>query len=361
MPKSKLIYFILLLFSLIFSSCNFPGSDKGTPTTDPIVALTGAALTVESKLATAQANTIPDGPTSTLTFFTPIPTTTSAPQQPTNTNPAPSPFTLCDAAYYLKDVTIPDGTEFSPGESFTKTWELRNDGTCTWTDEYGLSFDGSDTNSAQMSGPDFQVFDPGTSVSSAQTIEISVDLIAPSTPGTHRGNWRLRNADGTDFGLGGTGPFWVEIVVLGPTLTPSATDIGPTSTPTNTKTPAPSVSFSKSYVGTTTCSAQDVVVFKVSNTGDVDLQSINVVVEAPAGSQIGSLTDSAPFHPVGGGVADICSSAGADLLTPSSFAWIKVDISSIPTPGDAGKAFFKLCTIDGLGGLCTSLTLDFTW
>jgi len=39
----------------------------------------------------------------------------------------------CDRAQFISDVTVPDGTTFAPGATFTKTWRLKNSGTCTWT------------------------------------------------------------------------------------------------------------------------------------------------------------------------------------------------------------------------------------
>src|SRR5512134_797366 len=49
--------------------------------------------------------------------------------------------TCTDRAQFVADVTIPDGTRFSPGTTFTKTWRLRNIGTCTWTTAYTMVFD----------------------------------------------------------------------------------------------------------------------------------------------------------------------------------------------------------------------------
>ena len=47
---------------------------------------------------------------------------------------------LCDAAAFVRDVTIPDGTIVEPGRDFTKTWRLKNVGTCSWTTAYALVF-----------------------------------------------------------------------------------------------------------------------------------------------------------------------------------------------------------------------------
>ena len=85
--------------------------------------------------ATAQA-----GVTQTAMAVTqnaPIPTlipATATPIPATNTPlPPATAVSYCDWVTFLKDVTVPDGTEFTQGETFTKTWRLKNRGTCTWT------------------------------------------------------------------------------------------------------------------------------------------------------------------------------------------------------------------------------------
>jgi hypothetical protein len=64
-----------------------------------------------------------------------------------------------------------------------------------------------------MGAPDFvsldKVVEPG------EEGEISINLIAPSTEGTYRGEWKLHNAEGALFGIGqdANAAFWVQIVV----------------------------------------------------------------------------------------------------------------------------------------------------
>jgi hypothetical protein len=78
----------------------------------------------------------------------------------------------------------------------------------------------------------------------SQSVEISVEMVAPQAPGTYQGNWKLMNPAGQLFGIGPSGnqAFWVRIVVptsqatLTPTPTISATT-NPTSSPTATVTP----------------------------------------------------------------------------------------------------------------------------
>ncbi len=145
------------------------------------------------------------------------------------------PPSSCDRAQFITDVTVPDGTVYAPGASFLKTWRLKNTGTCTWSTFYALVFDTGN----KLDGPDLvnlpQSVPPGSSV------DVSVNLVAPSTAGSYRGYWRFQNADGVRFGIGtgGTKSWWVDIRVSGtaPSKTPTPT---PTITPTTTGTP-PSV------------------------------------------------------------------------------------------------------------------------
>ena len=97
-----------------------------------------------------------------------------------------------NAAAFVSDVTIADGTAMSPGQRFTKTWRLRNSGTSTWRDT-SLVFVGG----AQMGAPD-SVSVPTTAP--GETVDISVPMTAPTEAGAHRGNWQMRTADGTLFG-----------------------------------------------------------------------------------------------------------------------------------------------------------------
>jgi hypothetical protein len=48
-----------------------------------------------------------------------------------------------------------------------------------------------------MNGPETV---PVGAVAVASEVEVSVNLRAPSEPGTYRGNWELEAADGTRFG-----------------------------------------------------------------------------------------------------------------------------------------------------------------
>jgi hypothetical protein len=157
---------------------------------------------------------------------TPTATTSVTPTQPVATpeptaQPSPTsvPAVGCvDRASFVGDVTVPDNTYLSPGQSFVKTWRLRNAGTCTWTTDYALVFVGGHSMGGASSVPLREPVGPG------RTVDLSVTLTAPAGKGTYEGRWQLRNADGRLFGTGsnGGGAFWVRIVV-GPTPTPTPT------------------------------------------------------------------------------------------------------------------------------------------
>ena len=119
---------------------------------------------------------------------TPEPTITIAPTatekgEPTNT---PQP---CNDADFVSE-TVPDGTEFEPNENFTKTWRVKNAGTCTWNTGYEIVFVSGD----KMGGPSdlnlTQNVDPG------EQVDLKVDLKAPGSEGEYEGIWNLRSPDG---------------------------------------------------------------------------------------------------------------------------------------------------------------------
>jgi len=177
---------------------------------------TSAAQTVAAQLTQVAIQQTIAPPPATDTPALP----TNTPQPPVTDTPAPptvTPTAACtDLVAFVSDITVPDNTYFAPSTSFTKTWRLKNAGTCSWTTGYALVFDSGNI----MSGPTSQNL-AGT-VAPGANVDISVVLTSPASNGTHRGNWKLRNDRGTIFGLSGGGPFYVQIIV-GPTPTSGPT------------------------------------------------------------------------------------------------------------------------------------------
>ena len=231
---------LLVCLSLVLSACNLPQS-KDEP--EGQLNVTQAYQTVEARLTEAALLTPTSAPTATQTPE-PSPTSTPASQTPAPTKANTQPAVAgCDqaAAGNPIDVSIPDDTKMLPGQTFTKTWRLQNAGTCTWTTAYSIAFFSGESMGALASVPMPKNVAPGESV------DISVDMVAPQTAGTYLGNWKLRNASNTWFGIGaGNGlPFWVKIIVTSSagTITPTVT-LGTPGTPTVTNTPVPDVQAS---------------------------------------------------------------------------------------------------------------------
>ncbi|MDX1600737.1 MAG: PA14 domain-containing protein [Anaerolineales bacterium] len=157
----------------------------------------GRLATAEFRLLAATATALPTATTvPPVVFPTALPSQTAVPA-------------CTDKVGFVADVTIPDSTNMEAGRSFTKTWRLRNVGTCTWLPSYNFVFSGG----SSMGGA--SVIPLGKSVSPGETVDFSVALKAPSAAGTYRGNWMLRNTSGGTFGLGANAnqPFWVQIIV----------------------------------------------------------------------------------------------------------------------------------------------------
>lgn len=175
----------------------------------------------------------------TMTYITAcspsIPTPTETPQAMTAT-PSPAPPTeipitpteapptqdpnCTDEAVFIADMTIPDDTEISAGETFVKTWKVRNSGTCIWNESYRLAFASGD----QMSSPPSV---PLNETAPEKTLQISVSLVAPTINGTFTGIYQLENANGKIISIGTVDNIWLRIIVKGGTVV-----IPPTSTPT---------------------------------------------------------------------------------------------------------------------------------
>jgi len=107
-----------------------------------------------------------------------------------------------DCSKFVEDLTYPDGTPVSKGETFRKGWRLSNCGDTTWSAADGYR-------AVRVSGSygpssfDIPTVGPGKSGS------LYVNITAPSTLGTQRATYKLKGPRGV-FGT----PFWVEINVI---------------------------------------------------------------------------------------------------------------------------------------------------
>ena len=318
----------LLAAALLLAACNFPGLSIEPTEDKPATAVLQTAeaqLTLAAALrstlavpTTAAPPTIP--PTSPTLTGTPNPTATATPVP-------------CNRAEFVTDVTFPDGADIQAYDTFTKTWRLRNVGTCTWTSDYRVVFDHGD----QMLAPDSAPVTAG-SVPSGGTVDVSVPMEAPGTPGTYKGYWRLRDAGGVLFGVGASGnvAFWAEIDSI------SSLPPGP--------------NFDLAFQNVHACGGLQYATFWVGDTGGTSFESAQIgIKDLDTGTSLYSTAISdVPFL----GTANDCP-PGASSMGPGSVYFIAVSIGASPPHGDDARLTLKLCTADSISGNCVTKTLDF--
>ena len=223
--STPLIVISILLAATILAACQMKPTPP--PTIDPLDSIrTAAARTVEAlttqivateqaaqtQTAAYQAPTELPQPSETEQVLTP-----ENPSDPTTPNPeqsaTPTGSKACDLAGFVEE-SIPDGTQFTPGSSFTKTWKLTNEGTCTWTTDYDVVFVGGTSMNTPASQP---ISDKA--VAPGESVLISMPVTAPNSAGTYRAEFKLRNAEEVIFAFRNPEhTFWVEIQVRGDQL-----------------------------------------------------------------------------------------------------------------------------------------------
>ncbi len=166
----------------------------------------GTASCVSIKMP-ARVDATPQFVTATMASTkTPYVKPSATPTAATPSTPLPTAPPNCkDAAVLLQDVTIADGTNVPYGSKFTKTWQFRNTGQCPWHG-YTIAFVSGD----RMNAPDSA---PVADTAAKSTVNVSVDLVAPTEDGIYTGVFELRNAAGQPLAIGIEKTFWVKIAV----------------------------------------------------------------------------------------------------------------------------------------------------
>ena len=156
-----------------------------------------------------------------------VPPTSEVPLPPTEIPATPSEIpptqdpNCTNEALFIADVSIPDDTVLSAGEAFVKTWQIRNEGTCTWNASYKLVFSSGEQMNSALSIP-------LSETPPEETLNISVDLVAPINNGSYTGIYQLQNAQEEVFNIGALDNIWLRIVVGDGAAPPPATVGGPT-------------------------------------------------------------------------------------------------------------------------------------
>ncbi len=222
------------LFAAMIPQEITPSPDvSGTPAPDDLATAVAAALATQNAQATYEATV----------NFTPSPTPTSTPTPTPTRTPTSTPTPDLTATYLAACVFDFEVTRdfyvwpnvLMPGQQFVKRWEIKNTGTCTWTESVELVF---------VSGDELEVVEAPVieSFGVEETTEVEITLRAPTRYNRYTSMWQLQDSDGNSIGEE------LEIsCYVGPTPTPTPipptevppTEVLPTQPPEATDRPRP--------------------------------------------------------------------------------------------------------------------------
>lgn len=223
MHLKKLAWLLsLAVIAITLSACNIGATPA--PTLDVSAIYTSAAQTLVAAFSSQMTQTAQAIPPTAISTNTPLATFTLLPTFPPAVGSTPiggltpigtplvlsTPLStlsapLCNDSVWMGDIGVQDGDVMKPGQDFTKTWALKNTGTCKWDDGYTLVFVSGD----KMDGYDYALKKSSDFVDPGETINISINLTAHLAEGTYSGCWKMRDDKGYYFGT----PLCYEIVV----------------------------------------------------------------------------------------------------------------------------------------------------
>lgn len=231
---TRLTYTLIVCIAILFAAgaCVLPGLGAAQPAAsvpvDPAQE-TASALMTQAVMQTVVAfmSSTPPAAAENPAFATATLAPTSTPLTPTATStriPAtntPLPPTAtplpCNKALYIADLTVPDGEIMKAGTEVTKTWVLRNEGSCIWTEDFTVVQVGGSEMSAPLATNLDAVVLPG------ELAYVSVPLKLPEETGGHRAEFMLKTDTGALFGVGQNAdkPFFIRVNIIKDGATPN--------------------------------------------------------------------------------------------------------------------------------------------
>jgi hypothetical protein len=238
--------FTLILAAALLAGVS--GCTTATPTPTATIDVnpiyTQAAGTFIANLTQSAALT-PSATPSPLPSDTPAPSATPASTDTPSASATPAasdtPTSLPDKVEVISQNPV-DDSFIAPGSTFSITWSLRNSGTTTWTSTYRLRYYSGEQMGGRSSYALPKVVPPNG------TVDITLNLTAPTTPGRIQTQWALTNADGKNF-YGLFANLRIDYPPS-PSNTPTITQTGTitvttTTTPTVTPTPLPTATLTE--------------------------------------------------------------------------------------------------------------------
>jgi hypothetical protein len=214
----KTMLSIFLLSSIIIASgCTaFGGQNAATsaPTLDLNAVKTEVASTVEARITydaaltqAAAPSETPVPPTNTSVpptaavpateIITQTPVTPALSFTPTKTPgsstsgsyPTFTPTFYPDRAELVAK-NVPNGVNFAPNAEFDIVWTVKNTGVRAWDNQFYIKYTWG------VEGSDSSIYHLPGAVAVGSTVDLRVDMLAPSTPGSYSTTWSLINNDG---------------------------------------------------------------------------------------------------------------------------------------------------------------------
>lgn len=212
----------LVAAALLLAAC----APEATPTTDPAEIRTQVASTVQAGLTQTAAAKPTETPTATLEP-TSTPTQVTPTLSITTTQAATATSTYAAAADKAEIIGVSSSGTYNPGQSFSVTWTVKNTGSTTWSTGYQLR---CFTTAYCFSGVTTSF---GKEVKPGETIDLTLNLVAPNISGDQSILWVLTNSGGVNFGPYLTYSF--KVTGAAATATKASTS-APTATATVTPT-----------------------------------------------------------------------------------------------------------------------------
>jgi len=110
-------------------------------------------------------------------------------------------------AAFVTDVTLPDRSEVTPGQTLIKTWSINNCGAQQWPEPTVLVFLRGHRELIPGAQEEFSV----QSAKPNETVEISAEISTPSAPGRYTAFFRLADSERNMFGP----RMWVDLIIPG--------------------------------------------------------------------------------------------------------------------------------------------------
>ena len=319
----KLIGICILIIFLV-NGCSGTSQQSSTTSSIPVLTLAGST----------------PGSISTSTPTAISPTATSAVTAPTAIFPTTTPAVTANGSFSVQDTATfvgenyPDNSVFTPGQTFVKTWKIKNTGSLTWTTAYQLVFSASPEGNS-LSSPSKINF-PQETVP-GETVGLSIPLVAPVTPGTFSVYWAIRNERGEMVAVDG-GNLWVKIQICktGQSCNTPVAGSGTTASASNTSVTVTNFTYDAHSATVNYC---------IAISGLSDWKSLRAYSSYPTAPKLLIDQKSAPFltggsdYPSGDGCAYIQYQVSASEIDQAQQVKFVIDALRMDLPpGDSDAA-----------------------